>query len=725
MNDCFLQELDAIYKRYGFEIKKNHNGIRGYVYNKSVYPGIDLIRLESNINLDIVKEEYSQQGYAVKTPDFETLDDADLYLFQNFFRADGIKQSLSRKYNNFISQQMKNLPEDAVYEFIQSTFDYSYYNSEGIIEETETYIADDPANSIIDKIISLVDGHSGALFIIIEAAAGYGKTCTAYEILNRFLEVSNNRIPFFTELSMNRQATIFKYILLNEIEEQFVNLINSVVAIHEIKSGRIPLIIDGFDELISKDFSYKQAGFQEVENMLSTIVDLLQENAKVIITSRKTAIFSGDEFNNWIDNKAMNFSLARFTINAPSIENWLSKERIDIINSSNLPLKQIANPVLLAYLKHIQLEELRSINVENNSLVDKYFNFLLTREQERQHLLIDNETQIQIFKRITRLMTEMSFNSETREFFKDMFLSYTKRILEQTRNKYSSSNKPTIEMLGERLTNHAFLDRKGNKSIGIVNDFVFGTLIGLNLISGKYHEHQENFAIKFEQYFASLVVEAFKVQPIDNQQKLWRIFNESEFPFDPEFYFNIDIQFKKSINRSYKQIVLDGFVLDGIDFIIDYQFDEVTFSNCIFRRCNFKSNSFIGSCFVNCQFFDCSLELNQDDPIEFYIKELGCTFNNGMFEIMHSSIPSKEAEHINYEQIILELFFKKSTSKPKMVSVSKLKTELDKYDFKEVSRNLQHLKVVKMIKINGDQSYITKEGIKYYTSNFNNHMSGI
>ena len=307
-----------------------------------------------------------------------------------------------------------------------------------------------------------------------------------------------------------------------------------------------------------------------------------------------------------------------------------------------------------------------------------------------------------------------------------MFLTFTKKVLETTRSKYSSSNKPTIEMLGERLTNHAFLDRKGNKSIGIVNDFVFGTLIGLNLISGKYQEHQENFALKFEQYFASLVVEAFKVQPLENQLKLWDIFNEYEFPFDPEFYFNIDIQFKKTINRSYKQIVIDGFVLEEIDFIQHLQFEEVTFSNCIFRKCNFKSKSFIGSCFVNCQFFDCLLELNQDDPIENHIKELGCTFNNGVFDLIHSTLPSEEIKDINYNQIILELYFKKNTSKPKVVSISKLKSELEPYDLKEISKSLQHLKVAKIIKINGDQSYITKEGIKYYSSNFNNnHLSSL
>ena len=143
----------------------------------------------------------------------------------------------------------------------------------------------------------------------------------SYELLSRFLKISNTKIPFFTELSRDRKATIFSHILRKEIEEQFANRVDSSVVIGEIKKGRIPLIIDGFDELISKDFSFNTSEFQQVESMLSTVVDLLSDNAKIVITSRKTAIFNSEDFYNWMSNRNIDYTMAKITISEPCIEN--------------------------------------------------------------------------------------------------------------------------------------------------------------------------------------------------------------------------------------------------------------------------------------------------------------------------------------------------------------------------------------------------------------------
>ena len=54
--------------------------------------------------------------------------------------------------------------------------------------------------------------------------------------------------------------------------------------------------------------------------MLTTIIELLKGDAKIIITSRKTAIFNSDEFLNSIYDSKNEFSLARFEIKEPKIE---------------------------------------------------------------------------------------------------------------------------------------------------------------------------------------------------------------------------------------------------------------------------------------------------------------------------------------------------------------------------------------------------------------------
>ena len=72
----------------------------------------------------------------------------------------------------------------------------------------------------------------------------------------------------FTELARNRSANIFKYILLDEINIEYPTL-NLELVTKEIKNGRIPLIIDGFDELIIKtDVFLRQAPIINVRMIL-------------------------------------------------------------------------------------------------------------------------------------------------------------------------------------------------------------------------------------------------------------------------------------------------------------------------------------------------------------------------------------------------------------------------------------------------------------------------
>src|SRR5690606_27833808 len=124
---------------------------------------------------------------------------------------------------------------------------------------------------------------------------------TSYEILKAL--TSNNKCdnPIMTELSRNRGANIFRYILLDEIDREYPTLDSKLVKF-EIQSGRIPLIIDGFDELLHKSelTTESEEVFGEIEPMLDTIGKLLNGDSKIILTTRKTAIFGGSEFRDWL-----------------------------------------------------------------------------------------------------------------------------------------------------------------------------------------------------------------------------------------------------------------------------------------------------------------------------------------------------------------------------------------------------------------------------------------
>ncbi|HLT32228.1 MAG TPA: hypothetical protein VKZ98_00430, partial [Aquaticitalea sp.] len=537
-------------------------------------------------------------------------------------------------------------------------------------------------------------------------------------ILDKFISVPGNKLPFFTELSRDRKASIFKHILAFEIEEQFSNRVDSNVVIHQIKKGRIPLIIDGFDELITKDFSFSSNQFEQVESMLSTIIDLLTDNAKVIITSRKTAIFNSEEFHNWMTDRNVDYTLAKITISEPKIENWLHKDRLDIINANNFPVEQLANPVLLTYLRYVRVEDLNQMIVENQSIVDRYFEFLLSREQDRQGLLIEPETQLRIFRKLVRFLTEWDVKAETKEFIKDLILDYNKTILEETKKKYTPDKRPRIDQLADILSNHAFLDRKEKGMIGIVNEFVLGTLVGENLILGKYAQYDNDFYQKLSQTFALLAVQAFQVQPRENKEKLWKVFNDHPFHYEPQFFFKVDIDFKNEITGKYRMATLNDFQLQGYQFTKERQFESTIFTACTFTDCTFSLTAFKDSSFVNCRFYNCALVTNGQAYSDSFFTTYGCNDDNGFVQEVFACEESQEETEANVEREILDLYFKKGSLKPRHRQLSYIKNELSALDSKTVSRTLHNLETEGYIQLNGDLSFLTRKGISYYNDNY-------
>lgn len=720
MSESFLNELDELYIRYGYEPRKT-KATRVYLFTKSIYNGADIVKTGSGEEAEDLRKQYASSGYAVKIRTFNNIEEAEDFLFKDFFKADGVIHNLKKRYETFVTKLMDNLPQNAKYEYIRSSYDYTTYKLDQDDTKTISIGATDSSNSLVPKITKQINDHVGPLLIILEAAAGYGKTCTAYEILNEFISIPSNKLPFFTELSRDRKASIFKHILAFEIEEQFSNRVDSNVVIHQIKKGRIPLIIDGFDELISKDFSFSSNQFEQVESMLSTIVDLLTDNAKVIITSRKTAIFNSEEFHNWMMDRNIDYTLSKVTISEPSIENWLPKERLEVVQSSSFPVEQIANPVLLTYLRYIKFEELKEMGVEGKSIVERYFEFLLTREQTRQGLLIEPETQLRIFRKLVRFLTEWDVKAESKEFIKDLILDYNKTILEETKRKYTPDKRPRTDQLADILSNHAFLDRKEKGMIGIVNEFVLGTLIGENLIMGKYLQYSATFYEKLSQMFALLSIQAFQVQPKENKEKLWKVFNEYPFPFDPQFYFKIDIDFKNEIVRNYKNAILNDFNLDTYSFTKKEQFDSAIFTACTFTNCEFSFEAFKNSSFVNCRFFNCHLVETDDAYSDSYFTIFGCSGDNGFIQNIFDSEEVQGIEDVNIEKQILDLYFKKGSFQPRHRQLSYIKNELSGLDTKSVSRTLHKLEADSIIQLNGDLSFLTRGGISYYNDKYRNN----
>lgn len=586
--------LERLYKSYGFEVSNDSSFVLVFLYQKSRYFGVDVILLDdhqqSYSEAERIKDRYSQIGYAVNIKKITSNVEAEIELFKSFFSFESTIQRLKRKYSDFQRKQTKNL-FGSEYIYVESPF------------ETQNHIQEEKR---IFEVIENRFNSSNAELIIIEAAAGFGKTCTAYEILNYLTSESTSQLPIFTELSRNRSAKIFRYILLDEIDNEYSSL-NYELVLKEIKNGRIPLIIDGFDELLAKvnsDTTTNEA-FDEVESMLDTIGNLLEHKTKIVLTTRKTAIFTGVEFDSWINKWDNKFNLTRISIKEPRLKDWLGDQKYKLVSEKNVPIEYLANPVILAFLKNIQLQIFSPLMDEPEILVEQYFEKMLERERERQNLIMTVSNQLEIFRNVVKMLIELDTTVEDKDFFKQIVLDQNRKLIEYTRSLYSGVEKPTLENLVDTLCTHALLDRKGRdqSQIGFVNDFVLGTFVGEIMADTAI----EKIEMEFSAYMIELAVTAYRVQNTKNKNQLWDKLQRVHYKFQPSTIFSFDIYLKKHPQQDYAEISIYDHTFFNAEFNT-FEIKSSIFINCHFRDCEFNVDCFCNSSFINCTFENCEIK---------------------------------------------------------------------------------------------------------------------
>ena len=145
---------------------------------KAAYPAVEIILLDDKAeeNANRLKAEYSGYGYAAHICKEKTIDALEDYLFNLFFDVDRENQRTQRKYSFYI--------EDLMSIYGKSAKDYSYISIPYQVEKDFT--TGQATENLISSILDVID-QDGPQFVIIEAAAGFGKTSTAYELLNEYI----------------------------------------------------------------------------------------------------------------------------------------------------------------------------------------------------------------------------------------------------------------------------------------------------------------------------------------------------------------------------------------------------------------------------------------------------------------------------------------------------------------------------------------------------------
>lgn len=707
-----VKQLDILFHEYGYEAKELNTSYRVYVLNQGMYHGAEVVVLDDS-NVDRILAQYSKLGYHAKKQRFDTIEMAEHYLFSGFFNIQTTESDIKKRYNDYAASQVKHYCNANIkYQYI--SMPYSVYS-----EETDSQILG--TKDIISAIMREIN-KKGARLIIVEAAAGLGKTCTAYEVYKSFIGATDYHKPIFTELSRNRDAKQFKYVLWSEIDKEKDTTAKQDLVVYNIKKGRIPLIIDGFDELLSKDIDPGRADqlneFEQVETMLSTIGDLLTDESKVILTSRKTAIFAGAEFETWVDSYKGNFDVVRFQLDKPDIKEWLSSERYDEISKRKIPLESISNPVLLTYLRNVSSEEFEELMLFPETITDNFFMFLLNREKERQNLTIRWEDQMKIFENLAEALAEFDITGESRAFIKELIKDYNKSDL--VFYKDSMTTKQTLDELADTLTNHALLDRVGNKDfVTFVNEFIFGYLLGKGIIKdGVAYLQRLN---PLPEYLLELAVTAFKYSSNKDKQALWDSLSNVKKRMPLSLAIATDCVLKGRIINSYQCDGINSYTFEGVVFSgVDCHFVDVSFVDTTFTNCIFDAEAFSNVTFTGCRFIDC--KVNKIDALQekHQIHCYGCDdYHTGVIATLENkkNIAQCNIENVDLELQILCKYFKVDGKTPKMRYVSSIRKEFEKDDLDAVFAVFYLLKKKGMLLVDGNNSHISKIGINYYHKN--------
>lgn len=648
--------LKELYLLYRFKLEDEMENILVFSYCIGYFHNAEIVLLEDDdackkIAEGIEKEFKDIEYNRVVINYYDSVQAVHNKLFDAFFSLKNSQNRLRSEYDSFCKKKTEKLLDEYVY------IPCHYRNSKG--EECQDLV------NVVVKSAKKTEPR----LTILEAAAGYGKTCTAYEILNTFLSEQKDKIPLFIELSKNRTARVFRHVLYDEIDRKFTQL-SSETVVQEIKNGRLPLIIDGFDEMIEQKAENKMQDTEEEIRegsltLLSTITELLGNDSKawILLTTRRSAIFTGDIFDEWILSRLGDrCCVDRMQIQVPSLKEWIVSDKYALIEKSDMDMEKLYNPVLLTFIRNININEFEEMIQSPDKILDKYFSLLLTRELERQNLEFTEDELHTVMKQLAAEFVRYDMTSETIEFIQDLLQEILKEDLLRYRIRYSEKNQSEEGILSadeyiRRVSHNYLLDRisANSNQISFINEFIFGILIGEAVRDGilKGKELYERFIDMSATAFAVRGEEIRKEYYSKIKERLQQVSNICRLNAEMCLLHDID---SNHVNGYYRGF----YIKNDFNFYASYQFINCTFDTCTFDGCKIQAEVFVDCKFVNCQFYDVSVEGVPNQNLVF----MGCDGHEKLN--MPRNIVETDEEVDYYEKLVLEQFWKRGSDRAEM-----------------------------------------------------------
>lgn len=607
-------EICALYELYGFKVEQRDDNYLLFSLSQGYFNNAEIVYHDENSIIHELQKEYENVGYAIVIKQYTSIEDIHEKLFEGFFKPQFQEKKLISWYKKF-EETRKKIILNNVYSYIPCNYELnSKFCEDGLIE-------------FLDK--KIADNNSSLTFL--EAAAGFGKTCTTYELMNQVVSKKlTSFIPLFIELSKNRSAKVFRYVLLDEFKDNFPGLKYDLI-LEEIKNGRIPLIIDGFDELLSESKSdddkntYKT---DQTQTMINTILELFSEDSKtkIIITSRKTSFRMGNVFDSVLEKITHEIEVNQITIGEPNINKWLSVEKREKLKDLAIPIDYFKTPIMLSYLKAVNLGDLTQKKFTYERMVYDYIDKLLEREMERQSLNFSPKEQRNIFIYLASYFLSFHFTSEEPTFIFELLKEILNEhfdLKEKISMYTSDEERPSEIELITKISHHALLDTNAaqKNNIGFLNDFIFGLFMGLVILEDKLQEKN----IELTESEIDKICTVYAPMSDKTKNRLYSKFLNDIVIRENEIKLHLDNVLQGKLSNDYSDLIIESEVFDNFDFS-QFHINNSYFSNCIFKQCNISTIQ--NSQFCNCHFYPTNkTEVNKDN-MNTFIKCDGIVIND-------------------------------------------------------------------------------------------------
>lgn len=439
-------------------------------------------------------------------------------MFKNLKINDKIEQgfivveNITDDINKIVTEE--NIKVTTVHDILQNIANFSEYLNNNI-----KYYEDSPifkkdcyipltANLETKEDVGIIDDYfdnwirsEGQLQLTVLGDYGTGKSTVAkrlaYRQAKKYLDnPENERIPILIELKIYQKSISIESLVTDLLINKYsVEIKNFNAFKHLNESGKLLIILDGFDEMASRvDLNVTLANFREFDKLIS-------EQSKVILTCRTHyfknqdeihKLHEGTEIYNKIDEKGGYSFLFLNPFKEEDFIKYLKKFFPDdwekyyetIINTYNL--RELAEkPILLELmvqtLPQIKIEENEKLN--HASLYDRYTKFWLNRDDWRSSLTTNDRELI-----TEELAFYLFINDKDKIFYEDL-----PKIIQ---HHFPDKRTFEIDILDRDVRTCTFLNRDDKGDYSFVHQSFMEFFVAKKLLNEIKDNNSDNFRLK-------------------------------------------------------------------------------------------------------------------------------------------------------------------------------------------------------------------------------------